>query len=64
MFDKWLDEDTEASWNKLIDALKTIEQFALAEKISSNVLKGLSSTHVYIAKVHIPYSGKFLKGLF
>ena len=42
MFDEWLDGDTEASWKKLIDALKTINLFSLAEKISSDVLKGLS----------------------
>ena len=33
MFKYWLDVDTEASWNKLINALEQIEQISLAEKI-------------------------------
>ena len=33
MFKCWLDVDTEASWNKLINALEQIEQISLAEKI-------------------------------
>ena len=40
MFNYWLDVDTEASWDKLIDALEQIGQNALVEKLQ-NVFKGI-----------------------
>ena len=40
MFQQWLAVDTEASWNKLIDALEHIHQNALAKKIREEVSKG------------------------
>ena len=40
MFENWIGEDAEASWNKLIYALKQIGQDVLAMKISRDVLKG------------------------
>ena len=40
MFKYWLDVDTKASWDKLIDALERIEQNALAETIKEDVFKG------------------------
>ena len=40
MFDLWLSVDIEASWNKLIDALKVIRQNTLAVKLMQDVLKG------------------------
>ena len=42
MFKYWLDVDSEASWIKLIAALKQIDYHALAENIRTNVLKGFS----------------------
>ena len=41
MFKYWLDVDTKASWNKLIDALKQIAQNTLAEKIKEDISKGM-----------------------
>ena len=40
MFQCWLEVDTEASWNKLIDALEHIHQNALAKEIREEILKG------------------------
>ena len=40
MFQHWLAVDTEASWNKLIDALEHIHQNALAKKIREEISKG------------------------
>ena len=42
MIKRWLDVDTEASWDKLIHALKQIEQNALAAEIKQDVVKGIS----------------------
>ena len=41
MIKHWLDVDTEASWDKLIRALKQIEQNALAAEIKQDVVKGI-----------------------
>ena len=41
MFDYWLRVDVEASWNKLIAALKMIDEISLAQKIKTDVLRGL-----------------------
>ena len=41
LFNYWLDVDTDASWNKLIAALKKIGENVLAENIRRNVLKDL-----------------------
>ena len=41
MFKLWLRVDVEASWNKLITALKMIDEISLAEKIEIDVLRGL-----------------------
>ena len=41
MFEYWLRVDVDASWNKLITALKMIDEIALAEKIETDVLRGL-----------------------
>ena len=40
MLKYWLDVDTKATWDKLIDALEHIGQNALAEKIKEDVFKG------------------------
>ena len=40
MFQYWLQVDTDASWNKLVDALVQIKHKALATKIKKDVLKG------------------------
>ena len=42
MFDYWLEIDTEASWNALINALEEIGEKVLAAKIKKDVLKGIS----------------------
>ena len=39
MFNHWLNVDTKASWNKLINALEQIEQNAVAEKIKEDIIK-------------------------
>ena len=39
MFQCWLEVDTEASWNKLIDALEHIHQNATAAKIREDILR-------------------------
>ena len=44
LFNYWLDTDPDASWNKLLEALKNIKQNYLAEKIERNVLKGIDVT--------------------
>ena len=41
MFKYWLDVDTAASWNKLIQALKLINKNNLAEKIITELLQGM-----------------------
>ena len=40
MFQYWLEVDTEANWNKLIDALEHIDQNATAAKIREDNLMG------------------------
>ena len=40
MFQCWLEVDTEANWNKLIDALEHIQQNATAAKIREDNLIG------------------------
>ena len=47
MFKCWLDVDPEASWNKLIEALKMIGKIALAEKIKRDVIKGVVGLYIY-----------------
>ena len=37
MFNHWLDVDTKASWNKLIDSLEQIGQNSVAEKIKEDI---------------------------
>ena len=39
MLKHWLNVDTKASWDKLIDALEKIEQNSLAEKIKEDIIK-------------------------
>ena len=46
MFQYWLQVDTTASWNKLIDALREIKKYQLAETICRKVLQG-NSAHSY-----------------
>ena len=41
MLEYWLDVDTKASWDKLIDALECIGQNALAETIIEDISKGM-----------------------
>ena len=41
LFTHWLSVDVNASWNKLIKALKEIDQNYLAEKIRRIILKGI-----------------------
>ena len=40
MFQYWLEVDTEANWNKLIECLEYIQQIATAAKIREDNLKG------------------------
>ena len=40
MFQYWLEVDTEANWNKLIESLEYIQQIATAAKIREDNLKG------------------------
>ena len=40
MFSYWLQTDTEASWRKLIIALKNMAQNSLADKIKTEILLG------------------------
>ena len=46
MFTYWLKVDIEASWNKLIYALKQIKQNALAEEINQDFVKGNISAYL------------------
>ena len=39
MLKHWLNVDTKASWDKLIDALEKIGQNSLAEKIKEDIIK-------------------------
>ena len=50
VFNKWIEEDNEASWDSLIDALIKIELHAVAKRIKKDVTKGLYliSTRTYI----------------
>ena len=47
MFKYWLSVDIRASWNKLIEALEMIDENALAEKLKTDVIKGII-IHTYI----------------
>ena len=40
IFNKWLEVDTTASWNKLMEALRCINKNKLAESISRKLLQG------------------------
>ena len=40
LFQYWLEVDTEANWNKLIDALEHIDQNATAAEIRQDILIG------------------------
>ena len=40
MFEYWLEVDTTASWSKLIEALKKIKKYRIAEYISREVWQG------------------------
>ena len=40
LFQYWLEVDTEANWNKLIDALEHIDQNAIAAKIREDISRG------------------------
>ena len=40
MFQYWLEVDTEANWNKLIDALEIIQQNATAAEVRRDMLSG------------------------
>ena len=53
MFKYWLDVDTKASWDKLIDALERIGQNALAETIKEDVFKGSCICYVQTYYVRI-----------
>ena len=41
MLQHWLDVDTKASWNKLVDALEKTGQNALAREIKEDICKGI-----------------------
>ena len=43
MFEYWLQVDTTASWNKLIEALRRINKNQLAERISREILQSNST---------------------
>ena len=40
MFNRWLQADRTASWNKLIEALRNIENNQLADRIDREILQG------------------------
>ena len=40
MFEHWLQVDTKASWNQLIEALRKINKLQLTDDICKNVLQG------------------------
>ena len=44
LFKYWLNAHTDASWNKLLEALEKLEQNNLAKKIKRNILKGIDVT--------------------
>ena len=49
LFNYWLDTDPDASWNKLLEALKNMEQNNLVDKIKRKVLKGIDVTpYMYV----------------
>ena len=60
MFKYWLDVDTKASWDKLIDALEHIGQNALAERIKEDVFKGSCIHYVQTYYVCICYCNNLL----
>ena len=41
MFRYWLQTDTEASWSKLLNALRNMAQNSLADKIKTEILFGM-----------------------
>ena len=56
MFEYWLQVDTTASWSKLIEALRKIKKYDLAEGISKNVLQGnstYSQTYEHCCDLHM-----------
>ena len=53
MFKYWLDVDTKASWDKLIDTLECIGQNSLAETIKEDVFKGSCICYVQTYYVRI-----------
>ena len=63
MFIYWLKVDIEASWNKLIEALKEIRQNSLAMEIITDILKkGFSIwpcimiyVRIYVCKFILPH---------
>ena len=48
MLKYWLNVDTEASWDKLINALEQIGQNSLAQKIKQDILKVITIDYVCI----------------
>ena len=56
MFEYWLQVDTTASWNKLIEALRKINKFYLADTICREVLQDISAysyKHGYIVVFYV-----------
>ena len=56
MFQYWLQVDTTASWNKLIEALRKINKIHLADTICRKVLQGISAysyKHGYIVVFYV-----------
>ena len=49
----WLDIDPQASWNKLIEALKHIGKKVLAKNIEIHILKGLVTSYVHIVAISV-----------
>ena len=52
VFNKWIEEDSEASWNTLIDALIKIGLLVIAKRIKKDVTKGLYLIRILVC-MHI-----------
>ena len=50
MFSHWLTVDPDATWDKLLNALETIDYNVLAKSIQINILQGKSTRYNVMAK--------------
>ena len=70
MLSKWLSYDPEASWAKLVAALRAIGERSVAEKVARQLLsmivvrigaEGRTQRHVREDMLHIPYPGLLIR---